>query len=209
MAGKPQHSQVDRAPVSWKFWLWWVLATAFGWGVAVAVGLAVVGAVGLALAVVLGRAVGVSGFLAAAVGLLVGEVMGWAVPDAMIGTMQWLVLRRQVPRAGWWVLATAFGWFVGVPVGLTGVGAVGQPRAEAIGLLVMWPLGGAVAGAVLGVMQWLVLRRRVPRAGWWVLASAVGGAVALAVVGAGAIIGGALVWLLRQPAAPGREAVEQ
>jgi len=77
----------------------------------------------------------------------------------------------------------------------------------------------ALSGAVTGILQWLVLRGQVSRAGWWVLASTLGwglgmsAAVALSRgVGAsdtvslvgmgivlGAVTGGALVWLLRQP----------
>jgi len=73
----------------------------------------------------------------------------------------------------------------------------------------------AGGGAVVGIAQWFVLRRQVSRAGWWVLASIVGFVVASTVqfavavslvaasvvVGAvyGAITGGVLVWLLRQP----------
>jgi hypothetical protein len=79
----------------------------------------------------------------------------------------------------------------------------------------------AIAGAVVGTMEWLVLRERVPRSGWWVLATLVGSLVA-AFVGlllfyplepsgatlyalvtgalAAFVEGGALVWLVRRPA---------
>jgi hypothetical protein len=73
---------------------------------------------------------------------------------------------------------------------------------------------GAVEGASVGMAQWLILRRWVSHAGWWVLASTVGLAVgfplyfsdgeavstAVASVAVGAITGRVLVWLLRQPA---------
>ena len=80
---------------------------------------------------------------------------------------------------------------------------------------------GIVPGIGVGVLQWLVLRGKVSRAGWWVLASTVGWGLSMAVsrviawginddeslvplvvTGAvlGAVTGGALVWLLRQPA---------
>ncbi len=69
-------------------------------------------------------------------------------------------------------------------------------------------VGVAVGGVVVRVLQWLVLRRQVGRAGWWVLASTVGwavgghvgGTLGWAVLGAvyGAITGSVLVWLLRQ-----------
>ena len=83
------------------------------------------------------------------------------------------------------------------------------------------PLGGALAG----ILQWLILRRQVSQAGWWVLASTLGCAATpvLPLVPvffggprggpfytfwvffgygpvAGALTGIALLWLLRQPA---------
>jgi hypothetical protein len=41
------------------------------------------------------------------------------------------------------------------------------------GILVFF-LVGAIAGAVIGLPQWLVLRRKVPKAGLWLAASIVG-----------------------------------
>ncbi len=40
--------------------------------------------------------------------------------------------------------------------------------------------GGALAGAVIGIGQWFVLRGRVPDSEWWIPATAVGQAVGLA-----------------------------
>ena len=45
MARSPEHTEVDRAPVGWVFWLWSVLASAVGRVVGDAVGQAVVAAV--------------------------------------------------------------------------------------------------------------------------------------------------------------------
>jgi len=131
--------------------------------------------------------VGWSFWLQWALASAVGWVIGWsageeAIGGAAVGVAQWLVLRRQVRRAGWWVLASAVGWAVG------------------------WFFGVILVGAVVGVMQWFVLRRWVRRASWWVLASAVGWAVGWfvgqAAVGAvaGAITGFVLIRLLRSPA---------
>lgn len=136
----------------------------------------------------------------------------------------------------WWVLASTMGWFFGFFVG-----AIGGYAVEPI----LPNYGGAALHAALaagvGIFQWLVLclvlRWRVSRAGWWVLASTVGWAVSMAVyigvgdamgfpmgfsplavsvaaggIGLGAITGLALVWLLRQPvpeASKGRQALYQ
>ncbi len=113
----------------------------------------------------------------------------------------------------WWVAASSAGLTAGCAV----VGAI----SDAVGTGAFDLLNGAFMGAVVGVMQSLVLRRQVSWAGWWVLASVLGltvghavGSVAFdaldgaaldaadgAVLGAivGATTGIALVWLLRPP----------
>jgi len=186
-----------RRKPGWGFWLLWVLASTAGWAVGLAVGNAV------------GDAVGGGGVVA-----MVAAVGG-------AGVAQWLLLRRQVHRAGWWILASTAGWAVGLAVGgavgSAVVGAVGSAVRFAVLLAVGDAVAGAVIGAVTGVAQWLLLRRQVHRAGWWILASTAGWAVGLsvgdavgwavgdamgwAVIGAvsGIITGAALVWLLHQP----------
>jgi len=116
------------------------------------------------------------------------------------GLFQWLVLRRRIARAGWWLPATiGAGAAVGVVVFVSGL----------VNRDVGWSAGVGAGGTMLGLMHWLVLRRQVARAGWWVLASTAGwvaggllGAVGgWAAIGAvyGAITGPVLVWLLRRP----------
>ena len=142
-----------------------------------------------------------SAWLSRPSGLLVGGAAVGAIGGAVLGVLQWLVLRRQLARAGWWIEASTVGWAVG---------------GAAFGL---------AGGAVAGFLQWLVLRRRLARAGWWIAASTVGWAIGPVIVlfggvigeldavlivllvgalwGIGGVVGGAitgtvLVWLLRQ-----------
>ena len=49
-----------------------------------------------------------------------GAVAG-ALGGAVIGTLQWLVLRTRLPGARWWVAASVLAWAVGVAAG-DGVG---------------------------------------------------------------------------------------
>jgi hypothetical protein len=185
----------------WAVWLYWVLASTVGVVLGVAVREAVVGAVLVAV----DRAVPLAGMPMVVAVAVIYAVIG-AVVGAVVGVMQWVVLRRQVTRAGWWVLASTVGLAVGLVVALGLAVAGAEVRAVA----------GAVAGAVVGVMQWVVLRRQVTRAGWWVLATTVVGAVVGAkdVAGAvswavavdvavsggiyGIITGATMAWLLRQ-----------
>lgn len=83
---------------------------------------------------------------AAAAGVLAGTV---------IGTAQWLVLRRRPGIGAFWVPATAVG--LGVGAALTGAGT-------GIESLVVT---GAASGVVVGLLQWTLLRRRVRGAGLW------------------------------------------
>jgi hypothetical protein len=76
-------------------------------------------------------------------------------------------------RGFWIAWAVAF---LGFPLGGTAaavlVGAITTPLAGA--------LGGALTGAVIGVAEWLVLRRRLPLTPAWIAATALGMGVGLA-----------------------------
>ena len=198
----------ERAPAGWRLWLWWVLASMVGWAVGG----------------------GLSGSLGS---IQAGYVGGMTVGAAGAGALQWLVLRQRIAGAGWWVLATLLSSAVVggliVAVGLVGGKAWDATWSANPGRVVVGLAGMGLFGTVLGALQWLVLRRRIARAGWWVLAGGVGwimGAPVGAVLGGGlsaalgwagsgssdwaltwagvgavygAITGRVLVWLLRQP----------
>ena len=91
-------------------------------------------------------------------GAVLGAVMGLAV----YGTAQWLVLRRPVPRAGWWALSSVVGL---AAAGLLGGALVGV-LSEALGLgervaeVIFAAVFGAVYGASTGgVLVWLLRRQ--------------------------------------------------
>jgi hypothetical protein len=89
----------------------------------------------------------------------------------LIGVLQYLLLRRYLPRMVWWIPATVLGW--ALPL-LLGLASVGWLPALAIDPVWSGALGFALIGASIGVCQWLVLRRRIHRATLWVLASILG-----------------------------------
>jgi hypothetical protein len=87
----------------------------------------------------------------------------------LTGLLQYGLLRRYLPHMGWWVLATTGGWLLGALLIVIS------------GWLNFWSyksfdifLAFIVMGLLIGVGQWLLLRRRLPRAGWWVGANVVG-----------------------------------
>jgi hypothetical protein len=93
--------------------------------------------------------------LAAGMGLVAGSILG--VP-------QWLALRRHLPKAGWWVLANALAWMLGMVVvfmGTSFIPAEGITLPVALVLLLFVVAAGAVVGAVHGlVLIWLLRQRR-------------------------------------------------
>lgn len=95
--------------------------------------------------------------LAAGMGLVLGPLLG--VP-------QWLVLRRHLSRAGWWVPANALAWMLGMVVIFVGTGFIpvqGITLPAALVLLLFVVAAGAVVGAGHGlVLIWLL---HMPRLG--------------------------------------------
>jgi hypothetical protein len=79
----------------------------------------------------------------------------------------------------WWVLLTAAGWVIGLPLGFVFVAVAGWIiGVHDDSILLKLGLDNAAAficiATVVGLMQWLALRRIVRRAGFWVLSSIIG-----------------------------------
>ena len=96
---------------------------------------------------------------------------GWAIvavislaltrPGSIAGVLQWPFLRRHISGSPRWILVSS----VGACITLVISGVVVSSNAY---------LYFALEGAVLGLMQWLVLRRQLASAGWWIGASTIG-----------------------------------
>ena len=100
----------------------------------------------------------------------------------LIGLLQYGLLRRYLPHMGGWVAATLAGWLLGVC--LTRIpGWLGWTNP-----LFNMDLAFIVMGLSIGVGQWLLLRRRLPRAGWWIGANVAGWGL-LALITTGTSIG--------------------
>ncbi|HSL46123.1 MAG TPA: hypothetical protein VK897_21995 [Anaerolineales bacterium] len=146
-----------------------------------------------------------------------------AVPvlaGTVIGLTQWIVLRRYVTAHSNWVLADGITWVAGYILGLLLVLALPST-------IFIATIGYLLFGVIVALVQWPVLRREIPNILVWILANAFGWAagfwasqavlplfvtdplvspaVSTTVIAvtsglvAGAIIGLALVWIVRKP----------
>jgi hypothetical protein len=203
---------IDHKRAGWGFCFQWVAASTVGF----ALGATAIGA--------LGRMISdkTPTFVAAAVFPITVVVVA-----ALPGFLHWLILRRWFPRAGWWVAASGVGSLLACAVTAWGL-SVADTQGETTFARFAVPASMAIAGAVVGAAQWVVLRWWVTHAGWWVLASSItwvaaasaylsltrGNDVNLALGGAasgalsGAVTGLVLVALIRMgheraPSAPG------
>jgi len=159
----PMPSSQGSLAKQWAFGLQWMLAGTLGWSL---------GWIAFIIAV---EAAATSRWLGSTIASIISynlwdfvrELAAFAAFGAALGTTQWFVLWQKLHRASWWILASAtgiaMGWFL--------ERAVGVCISHVEGVSLSGIEGWAAFGIVLGVMQWLVLRTRVHRAGWWILAS--------------------------------------
>ncbi len=171
----------------------WFLGTLIGWFVGALL------AIGLSYAVV-------GLFFAEETNLIVGLVLG-----AVVGLAQLVAVRGVLPLTSRWVWGAATGLGIPFVVGVVVSGVWFNATETSDTWLVLVALAG---GALAGLLQAPVLRRRTSRALWWISASSVSWAVAwlasvawaeagllLGGVVLGAVSGSLLIWLLRPAAA--------
>lgn len=169
---------------SWRVWFLWLMASALGWSEGMYLGW---------------TGGGDPMMLRSVPADLAGGVTGLALGGLLLCVLQWLVLRSHLRDAGRWVLAGV----VAMAVSSAGILGAGSGMPEVAWFASVWTLG-----LLMGLLQWLVLRREIDGAGWWVVASPIAWAVGLPLgemVGPlghgaayGAITGAALVVLLRR-----------
>jgi hypothetical protein len=128
----------------------------------------------------------------AALAIAACMVAAGAFEGTVVGTAQWIVLRRPLPemRAGVWVAATVTGALVAWAAGMLPSTAAEMSGAEAgpppvTSDALVYSLAavmGLVLGAVLALPQWLALRRHVRRAALWIPANSVAWLVGMPIV---------------------------
>ena len=90
------------------------------------------------------------------------------------GIFQYGLLRRYLPKMGGWILSTMAGCLLAFAVT-----ALLWRVFNAVFFLWNGALVFATIGGIIGLCQWLFLRRRIPKTGWWVLASILGWGLAV------------------------------
>ena len=97
----------------------------------------------------------------------------WPIFGLFYGYLQYTLLRRYFPRIGWWVLVTTMSLsltFLEMELGRFIASALGFDDYSVGSVVIQLML----VGGFLGAAQWLVLRRHIPNAVWWIPASMVG-----------------------------------
>ena len=79
--------------------------------------------------------------------LAIGAVVFGGGLLVSIGVPQWLVLRRHLRHAGWWVLANALAWSLGLAVPFVALALV--PDAAPFWV---WAATGIVSGLLMGLV---------------------------------------------------------
>ncbi|GEM_PF-4867386 len=106
--------------------------------------------------------------------------LGFPLAGGMVGVLagkgQSQLLKPFVPLPEAWVLATAAGWALGVPALVVCTGLLSAATKTWIGLyrLMAFLIAAGGVGAFSGLWQWLLLRARIDRSLWWLLANGVG-----------------------------------
>ena len=128
-------------------------------------------------------------------GRLVLPELNLVIAGVLIGIFQWLVLQGRVARPWRWIAATGIGWVAGYLITLFTL-----PQGLAA-------FEGIIIGLTTGIAQWVILRRELHWAGWWIIFSVIGWITGLTLLPglfltgtmAGTLTGLCLEVLLRNP----------
>jgi hypothetical protein len=121
--------------------------------------------------------------MATTLGWLLGSLLFQGIPVIISGVassaLQWAVLYKRIAKAWRWAIFSSLAWIAGD-----------------ILLVVFFPtamevLDGPVLGGVVGVVQWLLLRKELDWAGWWIIISVIAWTTGLTLI-PGLLTSGAL-----------------
>lgn len=121
--------------------------------------------------------------MASTVGWVIGNLLFSGIPIVIAGlavaAMQWAVLQGRIKNAWRWGIFSTIGWIGGYILFVTLLSAE-------LGILL-----GPVLGLAVGIPQWLILKKEVDWAGWWIIMSIIGWTTGLTIL-PGLLTSGAL-----------------
>lgn len=101
--------------------------------------------------------------MATTLGWLAGWLLGGAIPDVVSGVaiaaFQWAVLYQRIQKAWRWAIFSSLGWIAGYILYVIFFSAN------------MGFIQGPLLGGMVGFAQWLLLRKELDWAGWWIIIS--------------------------------------
>ena len=195
-AAQPATPAVVRSGIA--FWSLWLLATVVAWAIAFPAGLALWDAIDEPVVKNVLQGI-LSNSSNTVLNLIVFGSVILAIVGVVIGLVngiaQWLVFLWKGKRAGSWASASLIGWVIGLIAAWSVVVLIfnNQPAvfedflsffsspllSSSIGsVLYVASVFGAVAGLILGLIQWIALHKHSGKAGLWVIASPVAWAIA-------------------------------
>lgn len=137
-----------------KFWSYWMGATVLGF---------IGGFAGVFL--VIGLITGDEGPEAFGMSFEVFFPIWLGLAAALMGALQWLVIRRRSEGLVRWIPATALGVLLGIAFLMVLVAVIGEPETF-IATVLSGALHGIVVGAIVGTSQWFVIRGLDPSRRW-------------------------------------------
>jgi hypothetical protein len=195
----------ERADIGRFFWLKWTLGSTISWVIVFVLSF-------LAIGTVIEALWGDPETMLSDLAFSAALTLVFALSFTGFGGVQWLLLRQRIERIGGWAPASGLGGFILAVLHFTLMGVVSEATNEII--------HNGVAGAVVGLLQWRILRSQMARAQLWIPATFVGFIVAgggaafvsaitgldagtsgiFGVAAMSALTGVVMVWLLRQSA---------
>jgi hypothetical protein len=131
------------------FWFIWVISSTLGW------------IVGFFSTFLLMGTIGGGEILDSEWGFMIGLTIIFTVGGTCLGTAQWLLLRRMIPRAKLWILGYTLG-FATLAILYFLLTALNLPE------IVSKVIHNGLGGVVVGLVQLRVLQPHVRNARWWI-----------------------------------------
>ena len=101
--------------------------------------------------------------IATTMGWLIGEIFFIGIPvimsGAAISALQWATLHQRIHKAWRWAIYSLAGWITGYILFVI------------LSAIIRGILAGPLIGLIVGIAQWIMLRKEVNWAGWWIIIS--------------------------------------